>query len=219
MDVKASGRAALVIAAGLWMAGFWVMGSAQAAPAAASAASEKQPAKPQPAKKTAKPVAEKPVAAKPAADKSNVDKAVADKPNAEKTGRVSAVAKPKSASGKPLVEPAPLASAADVEAPLPDSIANANAQIPVADAAINNGVAREPAADSQVVASDQLNDLDLAAIPAASPPSTIGQSTGVVTAQAPHDDSLWSQTSLIGKIFIAFGGLLTAASAARMFIV
>ena len=31
------------------------------------------------------------------------------------------------------------------------------------------------------------------------------------------DDSAWSQTSLIGKIFIAFGGLLTLASAARMF--
>jgi hypothetical protein len=32
-----------------------------------------------------------------------------------------------------------------------------------------------------------------------------------------NDDSAWSQTSLIGKIFIAFGGLLTLASAARMF--
>ena len=35
---------------------------------------------------------------------------------------------------------------------------------------------------------------------------------------AAPDDTLWSQTSLIGKIFIAFGGLLTVASAARMFI-
>src|SRR5436305_744980 len=32
-----------------------------------------------------------------------------------------------------------------------------------------------------------------------------------------NDDSAWSQTSLIGKMFIAFGGLLTLASAARMF--
>jgi hypothetical protein len=40
-------------------------------------------------------------------------------------------------------------------------------------------------------------------------------------AQAPaavsSSDSTWDQTSLIGKIFIAFGGLLTLASAARMF--
>jgi hypothetical protein len=31
------------------------------------------------------------------------------------------------------------------------------------------------------------------------------------------EDSTWDQTSLIGKIFIAFGALLTIASAARMF--
>ena len=30
-------------------------------------------------------------------------------------------------------------------------------------------------------------------------------------------DSTWTQTSMIGKIFIVFGGLLTLASAARMF--
>jgi hypothetical protein len=32
-----------------------------------------------------------------------------------------------------------------------------------------------------------------------------------------NESSTWDQTSLIGKIFIAFGGLLTLASAARMF--
>jgi hypothetical protein len=31
------------------------------------------------------------------------------------------------------------------------------------------------------------------------------------------DSSTWDQTSLIGKIFIGFGALLTMASAARMF--
>jgi hypothetical protein len=31
------------------------------------------------------------------------------------------------------------------------------------------------------------------------------------------EDSAWDQTSLIGKIFIGFGALLTMASAARMF--
>jgi hypothetical protein len=32
------------------------------------------------------------------------------------------------------------------------------------------------------------------------------------------ESSIWDQTSLIGKIFIGFGALLTVASAARMFI-
>ena len=32
-----------------------------------------------------------------------------------------------------------------------------------------------------------------------------------------NDSSTWDKTSLIGKIFIAFGALLTMASAARMF--
>ena len=31
------------------------------------------------------------------------------------------------------------------------------------------------------------------------------------------DSSSWDETSLIGKIFIGFGALLTMASAARMF--
>jgi hypothetical protein len=34
---------------------------------------------------------------------------------------------------------------------------------------------------------------------------------------ARNSDSSWDQASLIGKVFIAFGGLLTFASAARMF--
>ncbi|MDB5629191.1 MAG: hypothetical protein JWQ51_1531 [Tardiphaga sp.] len=34
---------------------------------------------------------------------------------------------------------------------------------------------------------------------------------------ASNADSAWGQSSLIGKMFIAFGGLLTVASAARMF--
>jgi hypothetical protein len=35
---------------------------------------------------------------------------------------------------------------------------------------------------------------------------------------AGSESSTWDQTSLIGKIFIGFGALLTLASAARMFI-
>jgi hypothetical protein len=39
-----------------------------------------------------------------------------------------------------------------------------------------------------------------------------------VTAASSNESSTWDQTSLIGKIFIGFGALLTMASAARMFI-
>ena len=38
-----------------------------------------------------------------------------------------------------------------------------------------------------------------------------------VMASRSDESSTWDQTSLIGKIFIAFGALLTLASAARMF--
>ena len=43
------------------------------------------------------------------------------------------------------------------------------------------------------------------------------QAGGAAQAAAASDTSTWDQTSLIGKIFIAFGALLTIASAARMF--
>jgi hypothetical protein len=35
---------------------------------------------------------------------------------------------------------------------------------------------------------------------------------------ASNSDTPWSRTSLIGKIFVAFGGLLMLASAARLYI-
>ena len=77
----------------------------------------------------------------------------------------------------------------------------------------------EAPADAAVVAPDQLNDGDRALHPssqtvamASAKPAADG------TAQAANNDSsTLDKTSLIGKIFIAFGALLTMASAARMF--
>jgi hypothetical protein len=78
-------------------------------------------------------------------------------------------------------------------------------------------------ADNQtlVVAADQLNDVDRAlregnsnaanaAVASENPPAA------AVTASS-QESSSWDETSLIGKIFIGFGALLTMASAARMF--
>jgi hypothetical protein len=128
-------------------------------------------------------------------------------------------------------------------AQMPAAVANANAQLPSADTqpvgniqamtdranTIVQGVpantADARATGAPVVAPDQLNDLDRALQegtgttpvalasaeePAAAPPP-------VVTASPHSDSSTWDQTSLIGKIFIGFGALLTMASAARMF--
>ena len=87
-------------------------------------------------------------------------------------------------------------------------------------AADNQADGQAPAEGAAVTAPDQLNDLDRAL---QENPST--QTVAMAQAkpaqqenpdQASSNDSL-DKTSLIGKIFIAFGTLLTMASAARMF--
>jgi hypothetical protein len=90
------------------------------------------------------------------------------------------------------------------------------------------GADGQPGADGQVVSSDQLNDVDRAL--QQSQPATQGAPATQTVAMAPiraasaspalassNDSSTWDQTSLIGRIFIGFGALLTMASAARMF--
>jgi hypothetical protein len=86
-----------------------------------------------------------------------------------------------------------------------------------------NDIVQAAADESQVVASDQLNDVDRAlhedtprqttlAMASAEAP---GASAPPVTAGSESASS--DQASLIGKIFIACGALLTLASAARLF--
>ena len=76
------------------------------------------------------------------------------------------------------------------------------------------------ATDAAVVSSDQLNDVDRAL--QQTPSQTVAMASAKPASAAPvlasgNESSTWDQTSLIGKIFIAFGALLTMASAARMF--
>ena len=77
-----------------------------------------------------------------------------------------------------------------------------------------------------VVASDQLNDVDRALpLPNSQLPrprrrvamASTKPAADVADQAATNDSSTLDKTSLIGKIFIAFGALLTMASAARMF--
>ena len=117
-------------------------------------------------------------------------------------------------------------------ADIPPSIANANAQMLLAGAQVSAAAAIPPGTNvpplptttetasadngTVMVASDQLNDIDrtlqegTSTTAASSPPPSPTAMTG--------DSTVWDQTSLIGKIFIGFGALLTMASAARMFI-
>ncbi|MCK1640127.1 hypothetical protein IVA95_21610 [Bradyrhizobium sp. 157] len=130
---------------------------------------------------------------------------------------------------------------------MPEWLANANAQMTTADAppdsakgmsaamsekanTVLQAAGDEPAdaetsADATVVASDQLNDVDRAlqaTVPEDSATQTVAMASTKPASEASdqaanNESSTLDKTSLIGKIFIAFGALLTMASAARMF--
>ena len=116
------------------------------------------------------------------------------------------------------------------------SVANANAQM-AADTSTANGKAMsartndvlqampnnspdaQPTANNQIVSADQLNDLDRALQESKRVPTTFAMASAEpppVTAGS-YESSTWDRTSLIGKIFMGFGALLTMASAVRMF--
>ena len=147
-------------------------------------------------------------------------------------------------SGKLASKPAETKKAAENDAStdgaltIPATVANANAQLASADTPAGSSAqamtakanillaSADKSADSQattdaVVSSDQLNDIDraLQQNPAT---RTVAMASAKPAPAAPilassGESSTWDQTSLIGKIFIAFGALLTMASAARMF--
>lgn len=123
---------------------------------------------------------------------------------------------------------------------LPATVANARAQALADDEARNlSALDSTDVVDGMKLASaDQVNTSDAtpdnsaaaaqdAAVPAAAaapPVSAPGKilrpmpSGDKPVAKAANDSDPWSKTSLIGKIFIAFGSLLTLASAARLLI-
>jgi len=148
----------------------------------------------------------------------------------------------KSSSGKKADAPDTAADSADVSTAISPSVANANAQLAAADTPDNplTGNARamsarandivqgapeqpadaQPAPQVQTVAPDQLNEVDRslsATVPPAPALATAMAQASDATETASSDEgSSWDQASLIGKIFIGFGALLTMASAARM---
>ena len=115
---------------------------------------------------------------------------------------------------------------------IPPSIANANAQMLLAGTQIGAAAVipvgtEVPAttsnnanADSEtlVAAADQLSDDDRTLQQGSSTAAATVGSSPAPAATMTNESSVWDQASLIGKLFIGFGALLTMASAARMFI-
>jgi hypothetical protein len=70
----------------------------------------------------------------------------------------------------------------------------------------------------QLVEAEEFNELDRAAWETNQMPKLMKLiTTGDSRAEMREDDSKWAQTSTIGKLFVAFGALLTLGSAIRMF--
>jgi hypothetical protein len=214
MTIKASGRAAFVFAAGLWIC---AAGPSQAADDTDSAAT---------------PVVKQSSHLKTDAHRKS-------SPQAEKSSSGRKTAAAANSDDSPAIPSSQLPpSVANANAQLmTDTAASKKARAMTARAnnivqtAADTTSAAQPAPDAPVVASDQLNDVDRALAPPvvqqadaaaapveaqqappANPPVVVAASAGSA------GNSTWDETSLIGKIFIGFGTLLTLASAARMFI-
>lgn len=125
----------------------------------------------------------------------------------------------------------PAAAAAAMTARANDNV-HAAANSPQAQS-VGDDALEDVQGDIQVVASDQLNDIDRASqesgqatttpAPAAAPaPSPTAPIMAASRSESPTESSAerstWDHTSLIGKIFVGIGTMLTLASAARMFL-
>jgi hypothetical protein len=91
---------------------------------------------------------------------------------------------------------------------IPTSMANANAQLRSSDTPAANAQSAAAAETMPASPSDAQNPMVAAAEAPAAREAPMPSTT---------EHSIWDETSLIGKIFIGFGALLTIASAARMF--
>ncbi|MGP9811798.1 hypothetical protein ACTZWT_09825 [Rhodopseudomonas sp. NSM] len=240
MKSKAIGRSGLIIAAGL-CACLW--GPLQPRPAAAAPAASQDSAAQQ---STPAAVKKKKPTRSTRQVKKKSPPAKAAKPTAEnETDNNERATASTDAKPDGTARTGPQAGGTAPSEALPPSVANANAQLPpvagAAGATAGSTVAPQqtPAApdgatNAEVVPPEEVNELDRAAAdtPPAVMAATIPASTGAIPvagtsdpvtlgaaqmSSATSNDGAWDKASLIGKIFIAAGGLLTLASAARMF--
>jgi hypothetical protein len=225
MKTKASGRSALILATGLFVC-FAGPSQAGADNPAASAKSEDTAGASVISKKSAKHSSRH--------WKSHADRKVgkvAVKSDADRqTDATGAADKESDSSWLSPAMPAWVANAnarlASAYAPTGDVKAMAARANEILQDAPDKSADAQPVAGSEVVAADQLNDVDRALHEGMPPEPTFLMAAAEAPAAPPapvsaassNESSAWDQTSLIGKIFIGFGALLTMASAARMFI-
>jgi hypothetical protein len=222
MTIKASGRSALILAAGLWI-GFGI-GFVRPSLAAAGDTGANGAAAATPDNSSRHGARHKKEAHRKSSDKA-----------ADKSASDTKAAGPAASDGgdtAPAVQPSQI----------PPTVANANAQLTPTDSPADSakamsarvtsilqgtpddGANAASAAGAPLVAADQLNDVDRALHETTPPVTPVALASADAPAPSPavaaansSDNSTWDQTSLIGKIFIGFGALLTVASAARMF--
>ncbi len=239
MNIKASGRSALIIAAGFWVCVSGPLQAAEDADGGVTASRTETAAGP-------------PIALNKFAKKSRHWKRVSSQRTSVKMASRDSTERAKTSEKKISQKTKTLEADAAVNddgSALPPSVANAHAQLASADAPADSATAlssqardrlqvmaanqpdpqvQPPAQNTELVAADELNDVDRALSENRNDDKDKASSAtlAMAAAQAPapaqaavvsSDDSTWGQTSMIGKIFIAFGGLLTLASAARMF--
>lgn len=243
MRIRNAGLAALVAAAGIWMsfsgdpamaAKSTAKSATKTTKAAKTATSANRPVvlskfkKPRVAAKKSRP-------AKAASAKSTSGQSKASRYAGKRGTKVASkvIEAPETWEDKPIRKD-PQAAANPGKTELPVSVANARAQALADDEARNYSAldssdvvdgAKFASAD-QPNSSDALpdNNLVVAQEAASPPPIAPGKilrpmpSGDRPVVKAADDNDPWSKTSLIGKIFIAFGSLLTLASAARLLI-
>jgi hypothetical protein len=226
MNFMASGRSALIITAGLWLCLAAPISAQQSDQDATANSTSDATATDNPADAPVvpnKPV--KPRAKRPAAAQSHQPAKVASKPwNGKKTDDAQALQDDTSTSG------------------FPSSVSNAKAQFGAGGSGLANGAlktmstqaenmpgtatqvdaatppAESSAANGALVAPNQVNDVDRTTSQDTAPAPTLSMMVPQTPSAVSNVDSTWGRTSLIGKVFVALGGLLTLASAARMFI-
>ncbi|MCE3258076.1 MAG: hypothetical protein K0Q64_2159 [Nitrobacter vulgaris] len=237
MGIGASGRSALIIAAGLLLgfAGPMRATDSVAEPAGVAAARTEKAAAPVRSGKLAKHPSHKRQATrtrKSTKPESKTDKAEETTASAIQDSNEHIPLPPKvaNANASTDISPGTTEDLSKDESPKTQASALANSASEMlaanqGDAAPHTDNTSSLAAAVDIVPSDELNEIDraladnqqdaprlaLASIDITSPS---GGDTGQATSS---DSSAWNHTSLIGKIFIAFGGLLTIGSAARMF--
>jgi hypothetical protein len=225
MIIKASGRSALILATGLFVCFAGPTQAAGAADPAASAPAGAPIALNKYAKHTAhhtKKLAQR--KSSKVASKSPTDTKAAATDAAADDGDNSSAIQPTEISPAVANANAQLASADTPNDTAKAMAARASSIVQAApDSQANPQPPANAAQDStQVVSADQLNDVDRSLHESAAAVTPVAMASAdtpapAATAAASNESSTWDQTSLIGKIFIGFGALLTMASAARMF--